>query len=60
MGSHPVREARVPGFAFIGRNARPSTDRSVLNILAQLSAAKQWVMGGGGRVLNSPLSTNID
>jgi hypothetical protein len=31
----------------MSRNARPSTNRSMPNILAQLSAEKQWVGDGG-------------
>jgi hypothetical protein len=61
MGSHPVR---APDFEFVGPaywipvsellrtlispNAWPLTNTSVPNILAQLSAEKQWVEGGGG------------
>jgi hypothetical protein len=57
-----LSSSEKPDFAFIGppaywireplrslnsRNTRPLTNRSVPNILAQLSAEKQWVGGGG-------------
>jgi hypothetical protein len=40
--------------ALLTRNARPSINRSVPNILAQLSAEKQWVGGGGGLYYTRP------
>ncbi len=69
MGSHPVRETRLytcrilvgpaywiwdPLRTLISRKTRPSTNRSVPNILAQLSAEKRGGGGGGGVYYTRP------
>ncbi len=65
---YPVRETKLPNFAFISPaywiwepllplispNARLPTKRSGPNILAQLSAEKQWVGGWGVCITLAP------